>query len=161
MEIGLWILGISFGLWAVKSMFFSPAPDAPTQTSRVTSVQMSPQELKQKRDERDRQHRRDLDERQRRCGLEDDSEFIGVGAVAYMGSGDDEWERRDPTPVRDDSIVAPSAEVSPAPVSTRVETYEPPARSEPVYESPSRSYDSGPSYSSSSSSSDSGSCSCD
>ena len=155
MEIGLWILGISFGLWAVKSMFFSPAPDAHTQTSRVTSVQMSPQELKQKRDERDRQHHRDLDERQRRRDLEDDSEFIGVGAVAYMGSGDDEWERRDPTPVRDDSIVAPSAEVSPAPVSARVEAYEPPTRSEPVYEAPSQSYDSSPSYDSSSS--DSGS----
>ena len=176
MEIVLWILGIlgiGMVLWAIKALR-TPVPDAPTQTqtSRVisnppisshqsvsrgqrTASQLSPRELQRKRDEQRRE-----DERQRR-DWDDDDDGLGVVGVAVLADNDWGNTRSDPTPVRDDSIVAPSAEVSPAPVSTRVETYEPPARSEPVYESPSRSYDSGPSYSSSSSSSDSGSCSCD
>ena len=159
MEIVLWILGIGFGLWAVKALR-TPVPDAPTQTSRVisnppisnrqsvgrgqrTASQLSPRELQRKRE----------DERQRRDW---DDDGLGVVGVAVLADNDWGNTRSDPTPVRDDSIVARSAEVSPAPVSARVETYGPPTRSEPVYEAPSRSYDSGSSDSGSSYSSDSG-----
>ena len=155
MEIVLWILGIGFGLWAVKALR-TPVPDAPTQTSRVisnppisnrqsvgrgqrTASQLSPRELQRKRE----------DERQRR-DWDDDDDGLGVVGVAVLADNDWGNTRSDPTPVRDDSIVAPSAQVS-----ARVEAYEPPTRSEPVYEAPSQSYDSSPSYSSSSS--DSGS----
>ena len=159
MEIVLWILGIGFGLWAVKALR-TPVPDAPTQTSRVisnppisnrqsvgrgqrTASQLSPRELQRKRE----------DERQRRDW---DDDGLGVVGVAVLADNDWGNTRSDPTPVRDDSIVARSAEVSPAPVSARVDTYDPPTRYEDVYEAPSRSYDSGSSDSGSSYSSDSG-----